>query len=159
MRRHLALAALVGVAATAAFLHVDVAKAASPVHFSLTKPVVFTDTDSCGFPIEVNLEATLVGTVFLDSQGNMQSLIVEQNIVGTDTANGVTLRDATHYVDFFDSLGGVKEVGLDFHVQNGGLVLRDAGYLAINPDGSVAFVHGPHPFPTGDIAPFCAAFA
>jgi hypothetical protein len=159
MRRHFALAVLVGVAATAASFHVDVARAASPVHFSLTKPVVFTDTDSCGFPIEVNLEATLVGTVFLDSQGNMQSLIVEQNIVGTDTANGVTLRDATHYVDFFDSLGGVKEVGLDFHVQNDGLVLRDAGYLAINPDGSVAFVHGPHPFPTGDITPFCAAFA
>jgi hypothetical protein len=159
MRRHFAFAVLLGVAATAASFHVDVARAASPVHFSLTKPVAFTDTDSCAFPIEVNLEATLVGTVFLDSQGNIQSVIVEQNVVGTDTANGVTLRDATHYADFFDPLGDVKEVGLDFHVQNGGLILRDAGYLTINPDGSVAFVRGPHPFPTGDIAPFCAAFA
>ena len=88
---------------------------------------MFTDTDSCGFPIDVNLQARVVGTLFLDSQGNIQGAIMEQNVVGTDTANGVTTRDATHYVDFFDSLGGVKEVGLDFHVQNGGLVLRNAG--------------------------------
>jgi hypothetical protein len=154
---------LISLAAAAASLvaagSVPVARAATPVHFTLTKPDVFTDTDSCGFPIDVNLQVNLVGTLFLDSQGNFQRMIVEQNIVGTDTANGVTLRDATHYVDFFDSLGGMKEVGLDFHVQNGGLILRNAGYLAISPDGSVAFVAGPHPFPTGDISAFCAAFS
>jgi hypothetical protein len=138
---------------------VPAARAATPVHFSATFPNPFTDTDSCGFPIDVNLQVTLVGTLFLDSQGNIQRAIVEQNIVGTDTANGVTLRDATHYVDFIDSLGGTKEVGLDFHVQNGGLILRNAGYLATNPDGSIAFVAGPHPFPDGDISAFCAAFS
>ena len=138
---------------------VSVAGAATPLHFALTKPNDFTDTDTCGFLIDVNLQVDLHGTLFLDSQGNVEKAIVEQNIVGTDTANGVTLRDATHYVDIFDSLGGVKEVGLDFHVQNGGLILRNAGYLMMNPDGSVGFVAGPHPFPTGDISAFCAAFS
>jgi hypothetical protein len=151
--------AAVVAASLVAATSVAAAGVATPVHFSATFPFPFTDTDTCGFPIDVNLQVDLHGTVFLDAQGNFQSAIVEQNIVGTDTANGVTVRDATHYVDFMDSLGGVKGVGLDFHVQNGGLILRNAGYLAINPDGSVAFVHGPHPFPTGDISAFCEAFS
>jgi len=152
------LPAVVAALLTAA-ASVPAARAATPVHFTLTKPNDFTDTDTCGFPIDVNLQVDLHGTFFLDSQGNIERAIVEQNIVGTDTANGVTLRDATHYVDIMDSLGGVKEVGLDFHVQNGGLILRNAGYLMMNPDGSVGFVAGPHPFPTGDISAFCAAFS
>ena len=158
MRRLLA-GAVLAAASVVALMAVAAAQAAAPVQFRFTKPVVFTDTDSCGFPITVNLEADVVGRTFLDAEGNVQSAIVEQSVVGTDTANGITLRDATHYIDFFDSLGGVKEVGLDFHVQNGGLILRDAGYIRFNPDGSVAFVNGPHPFPTGDISAFCAAFS
>ena len=160
MRRLLSiLVAAVVAASLVAATSVTAAGAATPVHFSATFPNPFTDTESCGFPIDVSLQVDLHGTLFLDDQGNIEKAIIEQNIVGTDTANGVTLRDATHYVDIVDSLGGVKEVGLDFHVQNGGLILRNAGYLAINPDGSVAFVHGPHPFPTGDISAFCAAFS
>lgn len=153
------LAAVVLAASLVALVSVGSAQAATPLHFSSTQPVVFTDTDTCGFPIEVNLQANVVGTLFLDSEGNIQSAIIQQSIVGTDSANGVTTRDAVHYVDFFDSLGGVKEVGLDFHVQNGGLVLRNAGYVFTNPDGSVGFTAGPHPFPTGDISAFCAAFS
>jgi hypothetical protein len=135
------------------------AGAAGPVHFRFTVPVSLTDTTTCGFPIDVNLQATVVGKAFFDSQGNFQRAIVEQNVVGTDTANGITTRDATQYVDFFDSLGGDKEVGLTFHVQDPGVVLRDAGYIQFNPDGSVAFVHGPHPFLDGDTASFCAALS
>jgi hypothetical protein len=159
MRTRFALIALVGVAAAAGFVSVHSANAATPIQFKFTQPVVFTDTETCGFPINVDLVATVTGRVFLDSQGNFQSATVQQNVVGTDSANGITTRDASHYVDFFDSLGGVKEVGLDFHVQHGGLVLRNAGYLFVNPDGSVGFVAGPHPFPTGDISAFCAAFS
>jgi hypothetical protein len=142
-----------------AFLQVNAAHAATPVHFSFTNPISFTDTATCGFPINVNLLATVVGTAFFDSNGNFQSMTVEQGVVGTDSANGITLRDATHYVDFFNSLGADKEVGLTFHVQGDGVVLQDAGYILINPDGSVAFVHGPHPFLAGETAPFCAALS
>lgn len=161
MRMRFAPVALAGVAAAAAFVSVHAADAATPIQFRFTQPVVFTDTETCGFPINVNLVATVVGRVFLDSQGNFESMTVEQGVVGTDSANGITTRDAVHYVDFFDSLGGVKEVGLDFHVQapGGGLVLRNAGYILFNPDGSVGFEAGPHPFPTGDISAFCAAFS
>jgi hypothetical protein len=144
----------------AVLLPASAAQAARAVHFSFTAPVVFTDTTTCGFPIDVNLQANVVGTAFFNSQGVFQGAIVHQNVVGTDTANGVTLRDATHYVDHINSLGVViKEVGLDFHVQNGGLVLRDAGYIRFNADGSVAFIRGPHPFTEGDTAAFCAAFS
>ena len=48
---------------------------------------------------------------------------------------------------------------LTFHVLGQGLVLRDAGYILINPDGSVAFVNGPHPFMAGDTAAFCTALS
>ena len=149
---------LTGILAT--LLPVSAAQAATPVHFSGTMPVVFTDTTTCGFPIDVNLQANVVGTAFFDSQGVFQGAIVENNVIGTDTANGVTLRDATHYVDHYNSFNVVtKELGLDFDVRNGGLVLRDAGYIRFNPDGSVAFIRGPHPFTEGDTAAFCAAFS
>jgi hypothetical protein len=157
MRRMLVIASLVTMYAVT---FASSAQASTPIHFSFTSPNVFTDTDTCVFPIAVNLQVNLVGTVFLDSQGNPESAIFEQNVVGTDTANGVTLRDATHYVDHFDALGGDRQVGLVFHVQfeGGGVVLRDAGLLDINPDGSIALVRGPHPFTEGDTTAFCAAF-
>jgi hypothetical protein len=143
------------------FLPVTAAQAATPVHFSFTMPVVFTDTATCGFPINVNLLATVHGTAFLDAQGNPQRVIIEQGVVGTDSANGSTLRDATHYVDHINSLGADKQTGLTFHVQGKGegVVLRDAGYIMFNPDGSIAFTHGPHPFLDGDTAAFCAALS
>ena len=135
------------------------AQAATPSQFSFTQPVSFTDSTTCGFPIDVNLQATIVGRAFFDNQGVLQGVTVEQGVVGTDSANGITLRDTTHYVDFFNSLGGDKEVGLTFHVLGDGVVLRDAGYILFNSDGSVAFVYGPHPFLGGDTAPFCAALS
>jgi hypothetical protein len=42
------------------------------------------------------------------------------------------------------------------------VVIRDAGYLLFNPDGSVAVIHGPHPQLEGDpaaIAALCAALS
>jgi hypothetical protein len=155
--RHLVAAAS---ALLFALVWVAGAEASAPIQVRMTQPVVFSDTDTCGFQIDVNLQADVVGQIFLDAQGNPDHATFEQGVVGTDTAKGVTLRDAVHYVDHFDSLGGDRQVGLTFHVQGagGGVVLRDAGYIAINPDGSTAFVHGPHPFLAGDTAAFCAAF-
>jgi hypothetical protein len=150
---------LLGLTGILAALPVSAAEAATPVQFRFTMPVVFTDTQTCGFPIDVNLQADVHGTAFFESQGIFQGAIMENNVVGTDTANGVTLRDATHFVDHIDSLGADKQTGLIFRVQNGGLVLRDAGYIQFNPDGSVALIHGPHSFTEGDATAFCAAFS
>ena len=151
------------VAALGAFLLVllqaTAAHAATPVHFQNTETESFTDTTTCGFPIALNFQSTHVVTVFFDAQGNFQSAIVETNSVGTNSANGLTLRETDHFVDFFNSAGYDKEVGLPIHIQDGGVVIRDAGYILFNPDGSVAFLHGPHPQLEGDTAAYCAALS
>ena len=123
-------------------LQVPAAHAATPIHFTLTETESFTDTTSCSFPIALNLQSKSVGTAFFDAQGNFQRAIVETNTVGTNSANGITLRETDHYVDFFNSAGYDKEVGLPIHIQDGGVVIRDACYVLFNPDGSVAFTRG-----------------
>ncbi len=140
-------------------LQVTAAHAATPIHFKFTDTESFTDTTSCGFPIALSFQSSFVGTAFLDAQGNFQHVIVEENAVGTDSANGITLRETDHFVDFIDSIGNDKQVGLPIHIQGGGIVIRDAGYLLFNPDGSVAVIHGPHPQLEGDTAALCAALS
>jgi hypothetical protein len=145
-----------------ALVPVTAAQAATPVHFANSFTLSFTDTTSCGFPIALNFQGNHVGTAFFDAQGNFQRAIVETNAVGTNSANGITLRETDHVVDFYNSDGYTKEVGLPIHVLDGGVVIRDAGYLLFNPDGSVAVIHGPHPQLEGDptaIAAYCAAFS
>lgn len=143
-----------------ALVPVTAAQAAGPEQFKGTDPISFTDTTTCGFPVAVNVQDSFVGRTFFDAQGNPQSVTIEQNIVGTESANGITLPESDHYVEFINvSTGSFKEVGLSFHIQGSGVVVRDAGYVLFNPDGSVAVIHGPHPFLEGDTAAFCAALS
>ena len=74
-----------------AMMPVTAAQAAGPEQFKGTAPISFTDTTTCGFPIAVNVQDSFVGRVFFDVQGNLQSVTIEQNIVGTESANGITL--------------------------------------------------------------------
>ena len=140
-------------------LQVPAAHAATPDHFTFTDSGSFTDTTSCSFPIALTFQGNHVVTAFFDAQGNFQSAIVETNAVVTNSANGITLGETDHFVDFFNSAGYDKETGLPIHIQDGGVVIRDAGYILFNPDGSVAFIHGPHPFLVGDTAAYCAALS
>ena len=136
--------------------------ATAPVHFTFTNSVSFTDTTSCSFPIALSFQDNGVGTAWFDAQGNFQKAIVETNGVGTNSANGITLRETDHFVDFYSSSGYQKETGLPIHILDGGVVIRDAGYLLFAPDGSVAVMHGPHPQLEGDpaaIAAYCAALS
>jgi len=88
------------------------------------------------------------------------SINQEQNIVGTESANGITLPTSSHFVEFINfSTGGAKEVGLSIKIQDGAVVIRDAGYVLVNPDGTVAVIHGPHPILDGDTAALCAALS
>jgi hypothetical protein len=50
---------------------------------------------------------------------------------------------------------------LPSHIQGGGagVLIRGAGFILFNPDGTVAFLHGPHPQLDGDTAVPCAALA
>lgn len=69
------------------------------------------------------------------------------------------LRESDHHVGFLYADGSDKEGGLPIHIQGGGVVIRDAGYILFNPDGSLAFTHGPHPFLEGHTAAYCAALS
>lgn len=142
-----------------ALVPVTAAHAAAPVQSRTTETVSFTDSTTCSFPIAVNIQVDVVGQAFFDAQGNFQRGITHESVVGTDSANGITLRETDHAVGFFNADGSVKEVGLPIHIQDGGVVIRDAGYIFFNPDGSVAFTHGQHPFAEGDTAAYCAALS
>jgi hypothetical protein len=142
-----------------ALVPVTAAQAAGPEQFKGTAPISFTDTTTCGFPIAVNVQDSFVGRTFFDAQGNPQSVTIEQNIVGTESANGITLPTSSHYVEFINANGGAIQVGLAIKIQDGGVVIRDAGYISVNPDGSAAFTHGPHPVLGGDTAALCAALS
>jgi len=140
-----------------ALVPVTAAQAAGPQQFKGTEPLSVTDTTTCGFPIAINAQDSFVGREFFDAQGNLQSIDLEQNIVGTESANGISLRESDHYVEFIDvSTGGFTEVGLSVHLQGGAVV--GAGYIAFNPDGSVAVVHGT-PVLGGDTGALCAALS
>jgi hypothetical protein len=61
-----------------------------------TQPISIVSTTACAFPIAVNVVDTVTGRIFVDTQGNFQGIDLEQNIVGTDGANGISLpRKAT----------------------------------------------------------------
>jgi hypothetical protein len=142
-----------------ALVPVTAAQAAGPEQFKGTVPISFTDTTMCGFPIAVNVHDSFVGRTFFDAQGNLQSVTIEQNIVGTESANDITLPTSSHYVEFINANGGAKQVGLAIKIQDGGVVIRDAGYISVNPDQTIAFTHGPHPVLDGDTAALCAALS
>ena len=137
------------------------AQAAAPSQIRFTDTKSFTDTTSCSFPIEVNLTITAVGRLYFDNAGNFLGETRHEDVIGTDTANGITLKESDHHVDMIDASSAVKEVGLPIHIQGvgGGLVIRDAGLLFFNPDGTLAYMHGPHPQLLGDTASLCAAFS
>jgi len=143
-----------------ALVPVTAAQAAGPEQFRLTVPISLTDTTSCAFPIAVNVVDNVVGRAFFDAQGNLQSIDLEQNITGTESANGITLPTSSHFVEFLNfASGAAKEVGLTIKVQDGAVVIRDAGILVFNPDGTVGFIAGPHPSFEGDTAALCAALS
>lgn len=72
-----------------------------------------TDTTSCAFPIAVNVVDKVVGRAFFDAQGNLQSVDLEQNIIGTESATGISLPTSSHFVEFLNFVtNGAKEVGL-----------------------------------------------
>jgi hypothetical protein len=158
-RLRLGLSAIVGGVFLLSLVPVTAAHAATPMHFRFTDSGSVTDTTSCGFPITVTFQSNVVGTAFFDAQGNFQRATFATNSVGTDSANGITLRETDHLVDFVNSAGYDKETGLPIHIQDGGVVIRDAGYILFNPDGSVSFLHGPHPQLEGDTAALCAALS
>jgi len=153
------LPAVVVAASVLVVMSAAVAQAAPPVQFRFTITNSFTDTTTCGFSIDLNFQLTIVGRDFFDDQGNFARAIVEEAVIGTDSANGITLPESDHWIDFINAALVDTQVGLPIHIQGGGVVVRDAGFVVFNPDGSVAYFNGPHPFLEGDVAAYCAALS
>jgi hypothetical protein len=138
-----------------------VAGARVPIHQNISGTTGFVDDTSCGFPIEVSFQFHAAITDFFDASGTFLGAIVEQNLVGTDTANGHTLSETDSYVDHYDAQGGDRLTGLSVHIRllGGRVLIRDAGNLQFDAEGNVVFVRGPHPLLEGDTAALCAALS
>lgn len=77
---------------------------------------------------------------------------------GTEARGAAPSQVRFTYTDSFtDTTSCSVPIEVDLAVS--GLVVRDAGFLFFNPDGGVAFMHGPHPLLVGDTASLCAAFS
>jgi hypothetical protein len=148
MRRVTLLAILVPVLALAL---PGVAGATPPEHGTFDLGFnSFVDTEVCAaapWQFDVNATEHEYGrfTVFSDKDGNFVKAIVHFNYDATISANGITLveRDTWTTTDYAD--GTSRAVGLTVHIQGpGGIVVRDAGQIVFNADGTVNYIRGPH---------------
>ena len=122
----------------------------------------FVDTEVCApapWGFDVNATEHEYGTfqVFFDEAGNFTKVLVHQNYDAWISANGKTIveRDTWTFIGTPDS---ARNVGLTVQIKGvDGMVQHDAGVVAFNPDGSVAYIHGPHPQALGQT--FCFALA
>ena len=121
----------------------------------------FVDTEVCAAaPWQFDVNATEheygFSTFFFDQEGNFVKGIVHVNYDATISANGITLveRDRWTFTAYAD--GTFRQTGLTAHIQGpGGIVIRDAGQIVFNPDGSVNYIRGPHEQLSG--VSFCPA--
>jgi hypothetical protein len=78
-------------------------------HGEETFPVDEIDTELCDFPIRIQAQATNRFTIFSDTQGTLQRLVLHFSITeGTVSANGVSLRQGSNHnttTVLFDSSG------------------------------------------------------
>jgi hypothetical protein len=121
----------------------------------------YVDNSVCGFPLLFDYSRSVRSTVFFDGQGEPTLVRFHIAIIGTDTANGVTLEDdAAH--NSVDNLvtGSETRVGIEFLVKapRGGVISLGGGKVVVDANGSVTFEAGPHPFLDGDLDAYCAAF-
>ena len=161
MRRVTLLAILVPVLALAL---PGVAGATPPEHGTFDLGFnSFVDTEVCAaapWQFDVNATEHEYGrfTVFSDKDGNFVKAIVHTSYTADITAHGITMHESDHWQSFFYPDNTSREVGLTVHINSpDGIVQQDASQLGFNDDGSVAYVHGPHPQALGET--FCSAFA
>jgi hypothetical protein len=134
------------------------AVANAPAHGSYSFTDSFVDDEYCAFPLEVTQQESAHYTRYFNADGSDARLVIHVTVHFTIEANGRTLSENDRYQLFITPDGSTREVGLHTHTRGEhGLVLRDAGHVLFNPDGSVAFIRGPHPQFLG--ADFCDALA
>ena len=163
--RYLTRVLLVGVISVAALLFVGAASAAAPLRGSFDNTDVFVDPDVCaaapwGFDVNVVQHEFGFFDVFFNADGSFAKVIVHNNYDATISANGKTIveRD-TWETTFYADNGTSRATGSSVHIQGPrGIVVRDAGQVVFNADGSVSYSHGPHSQLIDNVS-FCPALA
>jgi hypothetical protein len=141
-----------------------VARATPPEHGAFDNGFnSFVDTEVCAAaPWEFDVHATEheygFYTVLFDQDGNLTKVIVHLNYDGTISANGVTLVERDTWTFIYNADGTARDAGLTVHIQGpGGIVVRDAGQIVYNPDGTMSYIRGPHEQFSG--VSFCPALS
>ena len=146
--------------AIAALVGAVPAQAAVPDHGSFSSTDDYVDDEVCapeGFSVSVHQVETGDFQVFLDAGGNFVKAIVHLSYVADISAHGITIHESDRWQSYFYPDGTSRNVGLTVHIKGpGGIVQQDAGGIGFNADGSLAYVHGPHPQALGET--FCSAF-
>lgn len=154
----LCFALVAAVAATAA----STAGATAPFQGMFDHTDSFVDTDTCaawGFDLTGTEHEYGFFHVFTDDDGNVVKAVAHINYDATISANGKTLveRDTWEITRYPD--GTWRFTGSSVHIQgpDGGIVIKDAGQVKFNNDGTIAYEHGPHMQLNG--VSFCPALA
>lgn len=121
-----------------------------------------TDTQLCGFPIQVHDEGGVRLAFHFDAQGDIEWVNVttsDYRITMTNPANGISLWTPSpeHIIETaFDTTNS----GLVFRfvLPGVGLLTLDAGLVNFANSGEVT-VSGPHMILEGDVTPLCEALA
>jgi hypothetical protein len=114
---------------------------------------------ACGFPVTASNLGTARFEAFFDNTGTFVRLQVEENIVESFTANGITINGAGHTLTIISPNGDQTLVGLVIRVPlpGGGTLYLDRGRLVFDADGNLLSESGPHPSLHGDFDGLCAA--
>ncbi len=133
----------------------SVANASAPSITTTQLNQTIIDTQSCSFSNTQVFTGTVRTVTFSD--GTVRQHLT---LLGTITANGNTVQDRDHYNIITTTGGATKIVGTLIHivVPGTGLVMIDAGNIAISPSGDLTFT-GRQDQLTGNTAAFCSALS
>jgi hypothetical protein len=139
--------ALVAAVVVGALASATAASADKPTRGTFDDTVVFVDDEVCaayGFDVHVVQHEFGFFDIYANRDGSFAKAKVHQNYDATITANGKTLVERDTY-EITITPDGARYTGATVHIQGPrGIVVHDAGQVVFNPDGTIAYTHGPH---------------
>ena len=127
---------------------------AAPI-FTTQTPFSYTDTSSCGFPLQV--QGSSSNTLFFNGNG---TVTYSFHGGGTVSANGTTFRFVFDGHNTYLTTGQSYTTGLQEQVTvpGAGLVIVDVGTLHFDANGNLVFAPGQHDFSVSAYAALCPYF-
>lgn len=163
--KHLIPSSLLGAVLATALLLPGTASASKPFKSSFDNGFeTFVDPDVCaaapwGFDVNVVQHEYGFFDVFFNQDGSDAKAVVHQNYDATISANGKTIVERDTWETTFYPDGTSRFTGSSVHIQGpSGIVVKDAGQVVFNEDGTVNYAHGPHEQLIDNVS-FCPALA